>query len=903
MHSHPNRTSILALISIFILLASNYTQAGPPPGAGAWTLTLADEFNGTSLNTAVWTKGYRWSEIINNELQGMRPENVTVANGLCTIKVEKRTVPNCDMYGYQWGSNTYASGALTTYNKWTKTYGYFEARVRMPGGKGTWPAFWLLPDRGPSVTPLDNRVGVGTRGGAVAMGNEIDIFEYMGTWKNPTTGLSKSHCGYFWDYNGGSIGKYVWSGKLASPDTQFHTYGLYWAPGTLTYYIDGNALFASNRAEVASCPEYILLNCAVSTNDWTGTPVPTANIDASLPCTMDIDYVRVYSGTAPGNDSGDIGAVGLAGSDSVSASGVHTLTASGDDIGGTADAFHFTGHAMTGDCSLTARVDSLTNTNNLAKAGVMMRQQIDDPASPHAFMPISAFAPASFQYRSATGGSTSAIGGQVLMVDDGFTDGARSNGADLQDTQWYTMSGTPNVSVVDDSAGLGFGNALELIPTAGQRGIVGLIPSRTLLDGDSITLTFNWRFTGTANLNQARNLRFGLQNSRSTPVTADSTAESDNDAGYFVGTNPGATGSNTNLNRENGNSPSAMSGTDWAVFGSSGGSSYAGVTPHTARLTLKRVGTTLQASASIDNLAAATGADASPYTWTFDQFAVSLSGTNLPSPIRIDNVQVAFGNTNPVQPPNWVRLTRTGNIFAGYTSNDGTNWAAIGSQTIPMNNTIYLGLAATSHNNSALTTAAFSNIQLNPALLGKDIGAVGVSGNYSVSSGVYTIQGGGAELGGTADACYFVGQSLAGDGSITARINSIVRTDYAAKAAVMMRVDGPDTYTPGAVNACVIIPNLSHIDFNYRATSGGATTSVRTSYTSYHPVQWARLTRVGNLFTGYFSPDGVNWTLIGSQTIAMPATLKVGLGVCSHNVTTLTTAVIDNLTITGAGGL
>jgi beta-glucanase (GH16 family) len=268
-------------------------------------MTFDDEFNGTSLNTAVWSTGMRWDAVINNELEGYVPSNVTVANGLCTLKVEKRTVNNTDMYGDVGQQQSYASGCLQTYTKWAQAYGYFEASIRMSPGLGTWPAFWLLPDRGSSLGTSD-RVLVGNDGHG--MGNEIDIVEFMSAWTGQNSqGLFESHSGYFWGYGSGqSWGNYgqadggigpvnVYSGAT----TGFHTYGVCWQPGSLVYYLDGKVILRrSDPTDIGTVPEYMILNCALSTNQWFGSPLTTAQIDSGLPCTMDIDYVHVYSGTA-----------------------------------------------------------------------------------------------------------------------------------------------------------------------------------------------------------------------------------------------------------------------------------------------------------------------------------------------------------------------------------------------------------------------------------------------------------------------------------------------------------------------------------------------------------------------------------------------------------------------------
>jgi len=289
-------------------VAKNPPIPGQGPPAGNWTLTFDDEFDGSALNSAIWTKGMRWAGVINNELQGYVPENVTVGGGYCTITTEKRTVQNTDMTGYKGQTMSYASGCLQTYNKWTQTYGYFEARMKMPGGSGgTWPAFWLLPDRGAGSATLNQRVAVGNSidGVTIPMGNEIDVLEYISHWESTVTGIGAAHSGYFWGYGSGqSWGNYAQLNQGAGPqfpvlnqDSQFHNYGVYWGPGVMKFYVDGTLVL--NRADATNigvCPEYMILNCALSTNAWTTTLTGT-QIDAGLPATTVIDYVRVYSGT------------------------------------------------------------------------------------------------------------------------------------------------------------------------------------------------------------------------------------------------------------------------------------------------------------------------------------------------------------------------------------------------------------------------------------------------------------------------------------------------------------------------------------------------------------------------------------------------------------------------------
>jgi beta-glucanase (GH16 family)/regulation of enolase protein 1 (concanavalin A-like superfamily) len=387
-------SGLRGFLASVLLLGSPSLFALPP---GNWTQTFSEEFSGTALDATKWSTGYTWSPVINGELQGMRPENVTVANGVCTIKIEKRTVNNQAFGGYNVNyTSPYASGAITTFNKFTQTYGYFEARIQTSACPGAWPAFWMLPDRGPAYGPaaVDN---IGQRstftGTGLAPGAEIDILESFGSWKRPD-GSARGRQGFIWQYGGGSLSSYYRNQGLgdwvyiSNPDTTWHTYGLYWANGTLTAYLDDQIVGYWTSPNVPSAPMYLLLNCAISTDDWQPAPYPTtAEIDAALPSNIKIDWVRAYTGTAAapvpftntwlGRDL-DNGTAGPVGSDTwdanftsctITAPGTWGILASDGDWG------RFTFKSMKGDGSIVARVTRIDDVGNSnASAGLFIRE-------------------------------------------------------------------------------------------------------------------------------------------------------------------------------------------------------------------------------------------------------------------------------------------------------------------------------------------------------------------------------------------------------------------------------------------------------------------------------------------------------------------------------------------------
>jgi hypothetical protein len=180
----------------------------------------------------------------------------------------------------------------------------------------------------------------------------------------------------------------------------------------------------------------------------------------------------------------------------------------------------------------------------------------------------------------------------------------------------------------------------------------------------------------------------------------------------------------------------------------------------------------------------------------------------------------------------------------------------------------------------------------------QDIGdATGGSSTALSLKGLYTGQvqlaGAGTDIWGTADGFQFYYQQLTGDGTVIGRLVDMPtggQTNPWAKAGLMMRND----LTPGSMNAYVSLDGTHGQRFSVRTAENAASTRYgnATTTTPY----WFKLTRLGNTFTGYSSPDGVTWTEVASPvTIQMSSTIYVGIGVTSCNTSSPITTVFDNV--------
>jgi beta-glucanase (GH16 family) len=240
----------------------------PASASAGWDLSFRDEFNGSTVDAAKWTRTLRWGDRTlsgNGEKQCYLEANVTASAGFLALTAKKQAV-TCPKIN---ASYAYTSGAIASFDKFSQAYGYFEMRAKLPAGRGLWPAFWLLPQSG-------------------AWPPEIDVLENLG--HEPTRAYQTYH------YLSG--GAHVSSGSSSTGtnlSTGYHTFGVDWKPGLVVWYLDGREVKRFSGTAVTATPMYLLANLAVG-GYWPGNPDATT----PFPSTMSIDSIRVYQRVANG---------------------------------------------------------------------------------------------------------------------------------------------------------------------------------------------------------------------------------------------------------------------------------------------------------------------------------------------------------------------------------------------------------------------------------------------------------------------------------------------------------------------------------------------------------------------------------------------------------------------------
>ena len=239
------------------------------PIAG-YRLVWHDEFVGSSVSTTRWSYQTADAGWVNHELQtyvaGRSPQGTKVSevsNGTLKIRAFKEggKIYSARMYGQK------STGFK---------YGYIEARIKLPHGKGTWPAFWMMPVKY-SKWPDDG---------------EIDIMEEVGV--DPNVVSSSIHCKA---YNHPNNTQKTHAMTCNAAEHSFHVYALEWTADYIKTYVDGQPQLTFENDGTGNKDTwpfnvafYPILNLAWG-GDWGGY----AGVDESaLPVTMEVDYVRIW---------------------------------------------------------------------------------------------------------------------------------------------------------------------------------------------------------------------------------------------------------------------------------------------------------------------------------------------------------------------------------------------------------------------------------------------------------------------------------------------------------------------------------------------------------------------------------------------------------------------------------
>jgi beta-glucanase (GH16 family) len=242
-------------------------------------LVWADEFDVAGLPDPT-----RWDYDVernfagwyNNELQyyaRARPENSRAENGSLVITARREDLSTLGLT--DWGGQRYSSARLVTRGKAQWTYGFIEIRAKLPCGRGTWPALWMLSAPPQTAWPDDG---------------EIDIMEHVGFDPGVVHGTMHTAA-----YNHTRNNSRTATTNVPDACSSFHRYQLTWNANQIKVGIDDRNYYqysndhSGNAEWPFDSPQYLILNIAVG-GAWGGQK---GIDDAIFPQRFLIDYVRV----------------------------------------------------------------------------------------------------------------------------------------------------------------------------------------------------------------------------------------------------------------------------------------------------------------------------------------------------------------------------------------------------------------------------------------------------------------------------------------------------------------------------------------------------------------------------------------------------------------------------------
>lgn len=232
------------------------------------TPLFEDNFNGPTLDMSTWLsiEGDGCEQGIcgwgNNELQRYSSENLSIVDGALVIRADRLQ------------SGQYVSAKISSVGRFARQFGRFEARMKLPKGRGLWPAFWMLPEGSGNPWPVDG---------------EINILEATGDM--PERVLGAAHFGSWPTHT-----HYSETIRMVKPlSDDFHVYAVEWTPGKLSWSVDDKVFGVLTPVDIQPwewvfdrMPFHLIFNLAV------GGTLGGEVDDSIFPAQLVVDYVRVY---------------------------------------------------------------------------------------------------------------------------------------------------------------------------------------------------------------------------------------------------------------------------------------------------------------------------------------------------------------------------------------------------------------------------------------------------------------------------------------------------------------------------------------------------------------------------------------------------------------------------------
>jgi regulation of enolase protein 1 (concanavalin A-like superfamily) len=243
----------------------------------------------------------------------------------------------------------------------------------------------------------------------------------------------------------------------------------------------------------------------------------------------------------------------------------------------------------------------------------------------------------------------------------------------------------------------------------------------------------------------------------------------------------------------------------------------------------------------------------------------------------------------------WLKITRAGNVLTTSRSADGVTWTLVGTATVFLPSTAYVGLTLTSRSTTSTASAQFTDVKvigngtLDAGFSALDVGTPILTGGSWSSAGAFVVDGAGTGIAGVADQFRYVYRQVSGDMDLVTRVAALESGAPGLRAGVMVRKGT----TAGSDHISLLVTSTG-LALTKRTASGAL--AATTSFGAAANLFWLKVSRRGTTVTASSSTDGLTWTQVGTQTVSDP--YYVGLAVTSTDITRVARAQFDNTLLT-----
>lgn len=657
----------------------------------------------------------------------------------------------------------------------------------------------------------------------------------------------------------------------------------------------------------------------------------------------DVGTYTVAANRLPAGWTGqDVGSVGVGGYSNFDvATGNYVIAGSGSNVSGTADGMHYASQTLTGDGTIIARVDAISNTSSSAKTGLEIRETTAANAK-HVAIAMTYGSGPQMLSRSTVGGSTTTNSSatqtfapkwlKLTRAGNVFTGSTSTDGVTWTqfNTRTITMNSQVQIGLFSSAVNNSYLNEGKLsnVSVTGTLGTTaptynGLSAPTGVSVGleTGSNLTVSWTDQAGETGYRVERSADGSAFTTVTTTSADVTSYTDTGLGgsmrYFYRVSavdasgvsvPSSTA--TAINRPGAVTNFAITSLtnsgvvlNWRDTNGESGFRIERSTDNATWTTVTTVGVNVPSYYDTGLTGSTTYYyRVTPTSTLGDGVATTATGSTRLAAVTgqtftsLASNQVVIGWTDIAGETSYrIQRSTDGSTFTNYAT-VGANVSTYTDTGVTAANEYYyrvVGVNATTEGvlPTALMGATPSANALPAGWTASDIGAVPGPGTTDYSGTTFKVISSGADIWGTADQFRYTYQPLSGDGSIVARVATTENTGGWAKLGVMVR----ESLNANSKHAMISVTPSNGVALQYRSSTGGSSSHI--AGPAVAAPQWVKMTRVGNVLTGFSSADGVTWTQVGSLTISMATNVYIGLSADANTSTLLNTSTFDNVTV------